>query len=222
MSLPTPSIIAVGNLKGGAGKTTLAVNIASALTAHGAVVLVDADGQATAMAWGEAGKLPVTLEAMPLADDGERALAAWLSRLVMLKSAAPFVVVDLPPNLGGVTTAALTIADLFIVPVSPSGMDLRATEKALQLLRQARQVRGGEKPHALLVPARVDRRTAAGREIEGVLSDFREPVGPAISQRAAHVDAFGAGEWIGDYAPRSAGHVEIEALAAVVRRIVSR
>jgi chromosome partitioning protein len=47
------SVIAVGNLKGGAGKTTLAVNIASALAAHGKVDLVDAGAQATAQAWGE-------------------------------------------------------------------------------------------------------------------------------------------------------------------------
>jgi len=40
---PIPSIVAVGNLKGGAGKTTLAVNIVSTLAAHGAIALVDAD-----------------------------------------------------------------------------------------------------------------------------------------------------------------------------------
>lgn len=222
MNSTTPRIIAVGNLKGGSSKTTLAVNVAAALAEHGTVVLVDADAQGTAAAWGEAGKLPVVVQSIPLADDSQSAFAAWLSKLVALKTSAAFVVVDLPPNLGGVTTAALTIADLFLVPVTPSGMDLRATEKALQLLRQARQVRGGEKPFALLVPSRVDRRTAAGREIEGVLSDFREQVGPAISARAAHVDAFGAGQWIGAYAPRSVGHVEIEALAAVVRRMVAR
>ena len=114
------------------------------------------------------------------------------------------------------------MADLVLVPVSPSGMDLRATEKAMQLVRQARQVRGNDKPRALLIPNRVDRRTAAGLEIEAVLSDFREQVGPAISARAAHVDAFGAGQWIGGYARGSTGHVEIEALTAVVRRIVGR
>jgi chromosome partitioning protein len=43
-----------------------------------------------------------------------------------------------------------------------------------------------------------------------------------VTQRAAHVDAFSAGQWIGTYAPRSAGHVEIQTLAALVRRISSR
>ena len=93
---------------------------------------------------------------------------------------------------------------------------------ALELLAEARKARKGTKPAALLVPSRVDRRTAAGREIEAVLSDFGEPVAPAVAQRTAHVDAFSAGQWVGDYAPRSAAHTEIEALAALLKRILDR
>lgn len=51
------AIIALANLKGGVGKSTLAVNIAGALSPS--VVLIDADPQATATAWGEAGGLPL-------------------------------------------------------------------------------------------------------------------------------------------------------------------
>ncbi len=218
------SVIAVGNLKGGAGKTTLAVNIAAALSAYGRVDLVDADAQGTTLAWGESGGLPamVKLHSLPLGTETRDGIRDWINEVVTLKAASAYVVIDLPPNLGATTTAALTLADLFVVPVPPSGMDVRATNAALALLRQARKVRGNEKPYCLLVPSRVDRRTAAGKEIEAVLSDFREPVAPALIQRAAHVDAFSAGQWIGDYAPRSAGHTEIEAVAAVVKRMVSR
>jgi chromosome partitioning protein len=213
-------LIAVGNLKGGVGKTTLAVSVASALAEHGKATVVDADAQASAAAWGAAGKLPAEVVTLPLTDD--RAIEAWLDRLVAIRDAADFVLVDLPPNLGAATVAALTLADLLLVPVPPSGLDLRAAEQTLALLRQARQVRGDNRPAGLLVPSRVDRRTGAGREVEAVLHDMGEPVAPAIIQRAAHVDAFSAGQWIGAYAPRSAGHVEIQTLAALVRRIVSR
>ena len=219
--LATPRIIIVGNLKGGSSKTTTAVNLAAVLGKAGKVTLVDADAQGTASAWGAQGKLPVRVEALPM-QQGRGAVEAWIGALMQLKGEADLTVVDLPPNLGDITAAALTVADLMLIPVTPSGMDLRATEQALQLLRRAREVRKDGKPLCLLVPSRVDRRTAAGREIEAVLSDFGEPVAPAVVQRSAHVDAFSAGEWIGDYAPRSAGHTEIEALAAVAKRMVTR
>lgn len=215
-------LIAVGNLKGGVGKTTLAICTACALAEHGKAVVVDADAQASATAWAAPGKIPVEVVALPLTADGERATAVWLERLVEIKANADFVLVDLPPNLGAATVAALSLADLLLVPVPPSGLDLRAAERTLALLRQARQVRQDTRPAGLLVPSRVDRRTGAGREVEAVLHDLGEPVAPAVTQRAAHVDAFSAGQWIGTYAPRSAGHVEIQTLAALVRRISSR
>ena len=215
-------LIAIGNLKGGVGKTTLAISVACALAEHGNVVVVDADAQASAAAWAAPGKLPIQVVALPLVADTEQAVAAWLERLVEIRDAADFALVDLPPNLGAATVAALSLVDLLLVPVPPSGLDLRAAERTLALLRQARQVRHDTRPTGLLVPSRVDRRTGAGREIEAVLHDLGEPVAPAVIQRAAHVDAFSAGQWIGAYAPRSAGHVEIQALAALVRRISNR
>ena len=118
--------------------------------------------------------------------------------------------------------AALAVADLLVVPVTASGVDIASTARVLELVREARDVRGDGRPRCLLVPSRVDRRTASGREVEAVLHDFGEPVGPAVGQRSAHVDAFGVHQWIGQFAPRSAAHVEITALAAVIRRNVQR
>ena len=40
---------------------------------------------------------------------------------------------------------------------------------------------------------------------------------PAIMERAAFADAFGVTDWIGGFAPRSAGHHEIDALVAIIR-----
>lgn len=211
------AIIALANLKGGVGKSTLAVNISGALGKG--VVVIDADPQATATAWGEAGQLPFEVHESPLTGDN---VAAWIADVVAKSEAFDNVLIDLPPMLGEATAAALAICDLAVIPVSPSGADIRATNKAVDLIREARQARGEAKPFALLVPSKVDRRTAAGAEIEAVLHDYGEPVGPGISQRIAHADAFTAGQWIGDYAPGSAGHSEIKALASVAKRLASK
>lgn len=208
-------IVAVGNLKGGVGKSTLAVNLACELAALMKVRLVDADAQATASEWLAAGSLPITGEALPL--DAERQAAAWIRRVTA--GTADLVVIDLPPHTGAATAAALIVADLFVVPVTPSGLDLRAAGKAIEMLREARDARRDGKPAALLVPSKVDRRTGAGREIEAALHEMGEPVGPAIGLRTAFVDSATANEWIGSFAPRSVAHQEIAALAAVVNKL---
>ena len=205
------SLIAVGNLKGGTGKSTIAVNLACALADAGdTVILVDADLQGTATDWQAGGNLPVPVETLPLSSelDAQR----WVARALNLKAAADHVVVDLPPQIGSGIASALLIADLLMIPVTPSGLDLKATGRALDLLRRARAVRGGHRPACMLVPSRVDRRTVIGRRIHEILEGFGLRVGPAVRQRSAHVEAFNAGTWIGVHAPGSPGHREVRVL----------
>ena len=113
--------------------------------------------------------------------------------------------------------AALAAAALAVVPVTASGADLLATAKALELVREARDARGvGGLPRCLVVPSRIDRRTAAGREIEAALEAFGEPIGPSIGQRSPFVDAFTGGESVLTFAPSSKAAGEIRELTAAV------
>src|SRR3954452_17716780 len=95
VSEKTGAVVAFTNLKGGAGKTTLAINIAAALATKGPpVILVDADAQATSVAWGGAGRLPMRVNALPIGGEGERALEGWLAHVVALRREAEFILVD--------------------------------------------------------------------------------------------------------------------------------
>ncbi len=212
-------IIAVSNLKGGVGKSTIAVSLAGWFSRQGwAVLLVDADAQGTASEWASDGRLPFRVEPMALEAAGDR--RGWVGAVEAYARDMDAVLVDLPPHLGDTMSAALVVAHLVVIPATPSGADLRATTKAVELLTRARRARGGVLPLGLMVPSKVDRRTGSGREIEAVLHDYGEPVAPAITQRAAHVDAFSAREWIGAYAPRSEAYREIESLGALARRML--
>jgi chromosome partitioning protein len=209
----------ITHLKGGVGKTTLAVNVACALASrskrrHG-VVLIDADTNAPAARWLERNPL-LSVERLPFGEGTDK--SSWMTRIAELGAGRDWCVIDLPANLGAVNAAALMLADLAVIPVTASGLDLTVTEEQLKLVRDVRSARGGRRPQILLVPSRVDRRTAIGREIEGELHQYNEPVGPPVTSRVQLVDAFTAKQWIGQFAPRSVAHQQIEALALVIHR----
>lgn len=217
----TGKIIAIGNLKGGTGKTTIAVNLGAALAEGQArrVALVDADQQRSASAWvARNGLSAIDCHTLPL--DTTRRAGEWLGRVRRLAANRDYVLIDLPPHVGAAMQAALAGADLVILPITPSPLDFHAAMQVLKLLDGARAARRGGRPGCLVVGSKVDRRTAIGRDIALALKELKQPVGPSIGQRSNFVTAAFIGTWVGQTAPGSQAHEEIEALAKRVRRAV--
>ena len=213
-------IIAVGNLKGGTGKSTIAVNLACGLAERQrTVALIDADPQGTATAWLRDGPPQgLHLLALPRAAAGD---AMWTDRVVAQRRRQDLVVIDLPPQMGECFEAALRIADLLVVPLTLSEVDLHATAQAIAVLHRMRAVRSG-RPSCLLVPSKVDRRTSRGRQASTSLAKLGWAVGPALGQRTVHSEAFKAARWIGAHAPGSAAEMEIRALVEQVENQLER
>jgi len=208
-------IIVSGNLKGGTGKTTIAVNLACALRMHGySVALIDVDPQGTASEWARRGELPLQAEAAP--PSGLPGRARWLERAVELRSAADMVLLDLPPSSAPVLAASLMVADLLVIPITPSAVDVPPTANVLRLVREAREARREGRPAALLVPNRIDPQARYDDATRKAFADLRERWAPSINLHVEHGAAFARGVWIGDLVPGSDAASEIFALAMAV------
>jgi chromosome partitioning protein len=121
--------IVVANSKGGCGKTTLAMLLAGALAKHLDVTVVDSDPQGTASIWSKQGPFPCPV----VAADPDNA-SDQLRELAQERQA---VVVDCPPNLGApVFHAAMSAADILLVPCAPEPADAWATELLLEFCRE--------------------------------------------------------------------------------------
>ena len=132
------SIIALINQKGGCGKSTTAVHFAYWLATQKKkkVLLVDADAQQSSSECilGMESAIPYKVVQTP--DD-------LLEQIPELAEQYDLLIVDGPASLAEATRAILFRADLAIVPVQPTGVDLRSASDAVRVIRQAQSVRGG-------------------------------------------------------------------------------
>jgi len=181
------SIISVVQRKGGVGKTTIAISLAGELHRRGLLVdVIDADPQRSAAEWAAPGRLPFRVSELPLRVGGA---AQWADIIRSMPGAT--TIIDTPPHEYAVG-AAVAVADVVVLPCTPSGLDLSATEQAIAAIIYARDKRGVDVP-ALLLPNRVDPRMLEGQQIVEALEELGEIVCAPVASRLAYVRAFSAG-----------------------------
>jgi len=160
-------VIAVLNQKGGAGKTTIAVNLARALQLRGkSVVIVDSDPQGTARdhaaVEGSTSPLTVGLD-RPTLDRDVRSLAADI------------VVIDGAPQIATLAASAVKAADFVLIPVQPSPYDIWATADLVDLVKQRQEITEG-KLRAAFIVSRAIVNTKLGRDVVGALEEYELPI----------------------------------------------
>lgn len=196
------TVIAIVSQKGGAGKTTLAINLAAAAQRQGATSLViDADPQATASQWSDwrDGTPPEVIDSAPPRIEAKVAAAK--------RQGATFIVIDTPPHSDSAATKACMAADHVLIPCRPSAFDLAAVKITLRLVqtlgKRASIVFTGGPPNAKLIY----------RDAEELLRGFDALTCPVrVPGRAAYRHAAANGQSVFEFECRGKAASEIAQL----------
>lgn len=208
-------IITVAQQKGGSGKTTIAAHLAVSMMLQGdyPVAIVDVDPQGSLGSWFEAreellGETGTGLSFRTSSGWGARREARSLAR------DHGVVIVDTPPKTDSDVRPSIEIADLVLVPIQPTPVDLWATEQTLRIAER-------EDTPARLVLNRVPARAALTAEMQAAISQNDFPLIEAIvGNRIAYAASMGLGRTVVETEPSGKASAEISALTEEILRIL--
>ncbi len=208
-------------VKGGAGRSTIATNLAGALSKQGKTALIDCDmPQGSSASWfaireqqGKAKNLTLAT-----AEDHKQ----MVQQHEALTGSHDFVVIDCPPRIEQITMAATVLADLALIPIGASAAEIWATSDVLATVEAAKKI----KPDA---DARLvwNRYRAATSSAQELASAVREQLGlpemaTKIGLRVAFSDAFAQGLTVMEWSDRAAKEELAELLAEVNKILRSK
>lgn len=197
--MPTVAIV---SQKGGSGKTTLALHLATCAAYEGKqACVIDLDPQATAAAWGDwrGDFLPKILTCPPVRLYGTIQQA--------IREGTELIVIDTPPHGDLASREAVRAADLVLIPTRARAFDLHALEATAELVAYAR------KPAFVVLNAVPPRATRLLAETGGHVEALGLKVCPiSFGERAAFHRASGKGEVASEIDPEGKAAAEVDGL----------
>lgn len=187
-------ILAVINSKGGVGKSTLAVHAAAWLQRRGyRIAVVDADAQRSTTDWLGQMAPDIRLETHANPDH-------LIERLPRLAAIHDIVIADGPATLNETTITLAGAADLVLMPIGPSLMDVHASYRtARELYRVRLAVQRDDRPYVVTVMNRVQPRTRLARVALAAVRKYGFPIARSVVQlRQAYAEACGQGTTVWD------------------------
>ncbi|MFA1575775.1 ParA family partition ATPase [Vibrio cyclitrophicus] len=208
-------IVSFLNQKGGVGKTTTAVNVASQLHADGdAVLLVDLDPQSSATDWSAA---QTDENTFPVIQMGKN----LVRDLPRVSHGYDWVIIDGAPQVAELAALAVKASDVVLIPCQPSPFDVWACGDLVDVIKVRQEVTDG-KPKAAFVVSMAIKNTRLSTEVKGALSEYELPVFDAGTTRSVvYAETAKNGGSVLDLSPDHQASFEIRKLAKELRGFVN-
>jgi len=162
--------IGLVNQKGGVGKTTLSIHVASGLRHLGHnVCLIDTDPQGSLRDWHGLAELD---EVMPIFSADIKGLP---NLVIQLAEKFDYAVIDGAPRSDRMASIVIRACDAVLIPVGPSGLDAWACADIVEPI-EVIQAKNAGKPVAGFILNKVRKGTLLGKEIQESLRDYGIPI----------------------------------------------
>lgn len=139
-----PTIV-FANPKGGAGKSTAALLLATELALETDVCVVDADVRRRIAKWAAGGNAPAR---MAILDDVDEETV--IDRIDEAAGSAPVVIVDLEGTASKLVLLAISQADLVVIPLQDSAPDAEEAAAVIRVIRQQERMSGRQVPYVVV------------------------------------------------------------------------
>lgn len=179
-------VVALASSKGGCGKSTTCLILASAILAAGYKVrIIDADRSARLAKWASHGSKP---DEVSVVSADEKTLRAEIERG---KREAEITIIDVEGSANMSVALAIGHADAVIVPANPSAPDVEDAIATVALIRDTESMMRRPIPHGLLwsrVPSAI--RSREFMALEQQVEEGGIPVLGRIVERTAYKSLF--------------------------------
>ncbi|WP_337998669.1 ParA family partition ATPase [Rickettsia massiliae] len=186
-------ILSFLNQKGGVGKTTLSINVATCLSLKKQkVLLIDADPQNSSLDWVAIRRKESLFTVVGLT---KPIIHKEVSKLVKNYD---HIIIDGPPRIYDVAKSAIVTSDLVVMPVQPSPYDIWAANEVVSLIKEVSQPLEGRKniKSAFLINRKISN-TAIGRDVEQALDHYgMDILQTHICQRVAYAETAAIGSTV--------------------------